>query len=102
TVVISAPSPTPTPTPTATPSPTPSPTASIVCSMSPSFTYTESGNSGKFNVFGAYTGQPAPSTWSWNYGDGSVASGQDPSQYRYSGNGPYTILLTVQNGPCQA
>jgi PKD repeat protein len=102
TVVISAPLPTPTPMPTPTPSPSPSPTASIVCSMSPSFTYTESGNSGKFNVFGAYTGQPAPNTWAWNYGDGTVASGQDPAQHRYSGNGPYTILLTVQNGPCQA
>ena len=102
TVVMPAPSPSPTPTASPSPSPTVSPTPSIVCSMSPSFTYTEAGHSGKFNFFGAYTGQPAPSTWSWNYGDGTVASGQDPPQHGYSGSGPYTVMLTVANGPCQA
>jgi len=69
--------------------------------MTPTFTYTQQGNSGKFNFFGAYTGQPAPASWFWWFGDGGVDFGQAPSQYRYSGSGPYTVTLLVTNGSCQ-
>jgi PKD repeat protein len=95
-----SPSDSPTPSPTPTASPTPSPTNP--CSMVPTFTYTEQGNSGKFNFFGAYTGQPAPASWFWWFGDGGVGSGQAPSQHRYSGNGPYTVTLQITNGSCQS
>jgi Flp pilus assembly protein TadG len=104
TVTVPPPSPsiTPSPTPTPTPTDTPSPSPTNPCSMTPTFTYTEEGNSGKFNFFGAYTGQPAPNSWFWWFGDGYVGSGQAPSQHRYSGNGPYTVVLLITNGSCQS
>jgi PKD repeat protein len=91
-------SPTASPTPTATPSPSPT----NPCSMTPTLTFTEQGNSGKFNFFGAYTGQPAPASWFWWFGDGDVGAGQAPSQHNYSGNGPYTVILQVTNGSCSS
>jgi PKD repeat protein len=97
---LATPTPTPTPTPTSTATPTPS--ATYACTMVASFTYNETGNSGKFNFYGAYTGQPAPTTWYWTYGDGTVAFGQAPTQHRYSGSGPYTVNLTITSGSCVA
>lgn len=70
--------------------------------MTPTFTYTIQGASGKVNFFGAYTGRPAPASWFWWFGDGAVGSGQAPSQHRYSGNGPYTVTLLITNGSCQS
>jgi len=105
TVAVSVPPPSASPTvsPTAPPSPppTPSPSPTNPCSMSPTFTYTQQGASGKFNFFGAYTGQPAPASWFWWFGDGDIGFGQAPPQHRYSGAGPYTVTLLVTNGSCQ-
>jgi PKD repeat protein len=97
-----APSPTASPTPTPTPTATPSPSPTNPCSMTPTFTYTIQGGSAKVNFFGAYTGQPAPASWFWWFGDGAVGSGQAPGQHRYNGSGPYTAVLLVSNGSCQA
>jgi Flp pilus assembly protein TadG len=104
TVVVPPPAATPSPTPTATPEPTPTPSPSPTnpCSMTPTFTYTIQAGSGKVNFFGAYTGQPAPASWFWWFGDGAVGSGQAPGQHHYSGTGPYTAVLLVTNGSCQA
>ena len=104
TISVVVPSGTPTPTPPVSPSPTPSPTpgpsAGPICSMVPTFTFTQQGASSKYNFFGAYTGQPAPESWYWTYGDGDVAFGQAPSRHDYSGSGPYTVSLTISNGSC--
>jgi PKD repeat protein len=104
TVTVPPPSPSPTasPTPTPTPTATASPSPTNPCSMTPTFTYTKQGASGKFNFFGAYTGQPAPASWFWWFGDGAVGSGQAPAQHRYSGSGPYTVTLQITNGSCQS
>jgi Flp pilus assembly protein TadG len=102
TVQMPAPTSSAPPTPSPVVPPTPSPSPSPICNTAPSFTYTEAGNSGRFNFFGAYTGQPAPAIWSWNYGDGTIDSGQAPPEHLYSGAGPYVAMLTVTNGSCQA
>ena len=102
TVPPPSPSPTASPTPSPTPTATPSPSPTNPCSMTPTFTFTEQGRSGKFNFFGAYTGQPAPASWFWWFGDGNVDSGQAPTQHRYSGSGPYTVTLQITNGSCQS
>jgi PKD repeat protein len=98
-----SPSPTMTATPTAAPTPTPSP--SPVCNTAPTITATFTGH-GKGTVAhqesfqGAYTGQPAPASWSWDFGDlTSGGSGQNPS-HNYADAGTYTVTLTVANGTC--
>jgi len=70
--------------------------------MVPTFSYDATGNSGKYNFYGAYTGQPAPSIWFWTYGDGTVAFGQAPTQHRYDDHGSYTVTLTITSGMCAA
>lgn len=37
-------------------------------------------------------------TWSWNFGDGTTYSGQNPPVKTYAASGTYTISLTVDNG----
>ena len=76
-----SPSPSPSPTP-----PTPSPTP--VCAMVPTFTSSETGKSGKFHFYGSSGGQPAPVTWSWMFGDGNTATGQNVAN-DYSGTAPH-------------
>lgn len=92
------------PTPAATAAPTAAPTTppDPACTMVALFTYEEQGNSGKYNFYGAYTGQPAPEIWYWSFGDGDVGFGQAPSRSNYSGAGPYTVTLTITNGSCSA
>ena len=70
--------------------------------MVASFSWTQQGASNKFNFYGAYTGQPAPETWFWTFGDGSVDFGQAPARHDYSGSGPYTVTLTTMNGSCSS
>ncbi len=94
------PTPTPTPSPTPTPAPTPTPTAAPVCNYIPSITSNETGHSGKYTFTGAYTGQPAPTTWRWDFGDGTTSMLQNPPQHDYSGSGPWTVTLTIQGGSC--
>ena len=92
------------PSPTTAPStaPTPAPSVDAVCSMAPTFTAAQQGNSGNFNFYGAYTGQPAPAIWYWTFGDGSTGYGQVPGRHTYAGGGPYTVTLTISNGSCSA
>ena len=96
-----APTPTPSPSPSPSPSPTATPSPTPVCAMVPTFTSSETGKSGKFHFYGSSGGQPAPVTWSWTFGDGNTATGQNVAN-DYSGNGPYTVTLTVTNGSCTA
>jgi PKD repeat protein len=67
------------------------------------FSYSVQGGSGKVNFYGAYSGQPAPATWFWTFGDGSPPDyGQAPPRHDFSGPGPYTVSLTVTNGSCSS
>jgi PKD repeat protein len=94
------PSPTPSPTPGPTPSPSPTPTPPPTCNYIPSITSSESGHSGHFTFTGAYTGQPAPTSWGWTFGDGLTSNLQNPPRHDYSGAGPYTVRLTIQGPSC--
>jgi PKD repeat protein len=102
--VTPSPTPTPTPSPTATPTPSPTatPTAAPICNYVPSITANETGHSGKYTFTGAYTGQPAPTSWRWDLGDATVSTLQNPPQHNYSGSGPWTVTLTIQGGSCGA
>jgi PKD repeat protein len=65
-------------------------------------TFTGTGNGSKAHEMsfqGAYTGQPAPATWSWNFGDGSTDTGQNTSR-RYADAGTYNVTLTITTGSC--
>ena len=91
----------PTPTPTPTPSPTPT---GPICTMVPTFTYefTGQGNGSKkheMTFHGAYTGAPAPASWSWTFGD-SAPTPVRPSQRTTTIAGTYTVTLTIVNGTC--
>jgi PKD repeat protein len=116
TVVIGSPSPSPSgsanpsPSPSASPSasptaaPTATPVPTPVCNFVPTFsaTFTGTGNGSKAHEMsfqGAYTGQPAPLSWTWTFGDGSTDTGQNPSR-RYVTAGTYNVVLTITNGTC--
>lgn len=45
----------------------------------------------------AVGGAPAINSWSWDFGDGATATGQNPTHI-YSAAGSYTVMLTVSNG----
>jgi PKD repeat protein len=49
------------------------------------------------NFTGSTTGGTAPYTYSWNFGDGSSSTAQNPS-HTYSAIGDYTAALTVTDG----
>ncbi len=103
-----------TPGPTATASPTLIPTAPPVptipppqCNTAPSFTYKFTGNGNgnrkdEMQFYGSYTGQPAPATWHWAFGDGHTDQGPLLSTVTrpYTNAGTYTVTLTVTNGSC--
>jgi PKD repeat protein len=101
---------TPTPTPTPSPSPTPavSPTAPPpVCNMAPTLTdsFTGNGNGSKkhqMTFYGAYTGQPAPASWTWDFGDGGATGSGVTASHDYEAPGNYRVTLTVRNGSCVA
>ena len=38
-----------------------------------------------------------PTSWDWDFGDGSTASGQSPGPHTYAVEGTYTVSLTVSN-----
>ena len=38
----------------------------------------------------------APTTWSWNFGDGGTSTAQNPS-HTYTTAGTYTVTLTATN-----
>lgn len=100
--VTVAPGGVPTPTPTPSPAPTPTATPPAQCSIVPSFTAKSTGNPLEILFAGGFTGQPAPISWTWNFGDGTgYGSGQNVS-HTYANNGKYTVTLTVENGTCTA
>jgi gliding motility-associated-like protein len=39
-------------------------------------------------------------TWSWNFGDGSTYSGQNPPAHTYATAGAYSVSLTTTSGSC--
>jgi PKD repeat protein len=95
------PTPTPTPTPTATPAPTPTPTPS--CTI-PTFTWAFTGNGNgvkqhQMTFYGAYSSAPAPTQWSWSFGDSNATTGQTVSD-NYPAAGTYTVKLTTTAGAC--
>jgi PKD repeat protein len=104
-VTIGAPGPTPSPIPTLIPTPAPPPAnPPPTCNTAPSFTYEFTGNGNgtkkhQMTFYGAYTGQPAPASWAWTFGDGHSGSDQTASR-NYDEAGTYTVTLTVTNGSC--
>ena len=50
--------------------------------------------------YGAYTGQPAPASWSWTFGDGTTGADQTDSN-RYSSAGTRPVTMTIKTGSCQ-
>ncbi len=106
TVDTATPGPTasPTPNPTAPPAPTIPPPQ---CNTAPSFTYKFTGNGNgsrqhEMQFYGSYTGQPAPATWHWAFGDGHTDQGPLLSTVTrpYTNAGTFTVTLTVTNGSC--
>jgi Flp pilus assembly protein TadG len=104
-VTIGGSGPTPSPIPTLIPTPTPPPTTPPpTCNTAPSFTYEFTGNGNgvkkhQMTFYGAYTGQPAPASWSWTFGDGHSGSDQTVSR-NYEEADTYTVTLTVTSGSC--
>jgi PKD repeat protein len=44
------------------------------------------------------TSAPTPTTWEWDFGDGTTFSGQTPPAHTYTAVGSYAVTLTVSNG----
>jgi PKD repeat protein len=106
TVVVGSASPSATPTASPTPSPAPTPTPLPTCTSVPSFTYSTKNNGGhphELSAQGAYTGSPAPpaSGWSWAFGDGYTATGQNVG-HNYAASGTYGVSLTITTSSCTA
>lgn len=59
----------------------------------PAFSYTNSGNTCNFN----YTGSPAYTTISWDFGDGTPASNNANPSHTYGTSGSYAVCVTVTN-----
>lgn len=60
------------------------------------FTATPEGSS-SFNDTYAFTNNSTnASVWTWEFGDGSTSTTQNPT-YQYNGAGDYTVILTVSN-----
>ncbi len=51
-----------------------------------------------FEVAFTDTTAPTPTTWEWDFGDGTSFSGQSPPPHTYSIPGSYMVTLTVSNG----
>ncbi len=104
---------TPVPTPTPTPSPSASPSESespppLTCPPSAGFTYTTSPVSDQAPVTLTVADTSTPSvsqpnpcaitSWIWDFGDGSVRSGQTQQPHVYVAPNTYYVTLTVTNG----
>jgi Zn-dependent metalloprotease len=66
----------------------------VLSTGSASFTYTLAGNTVNFTP--SATGNV---TYSWDFGDGSTSTDVNPA-HTYTGTGPYTVTLVVNNGSC--
>jgi len=42
----------------------------------------------------------SPTTWQWNFGDGTTGTGFNPPPHTYKGLGTYVVTLSVTNGDC--
>lgn len=96
TVNVGVPAPSPTASPSPSPSLSPTPVPTPAC-LKPDFTWQSSGKTVTFQ--GSYTGYPAPDTWSWNFGDNTTGTGQNPS-HTYGSNSSHTVKLTITAGTC--
>lgn len=58
------------------------------------------GANGQVNFYGYNANGPAlGGTWFWNFGDGTTATGQNPS-HQFTSNGIYNVCLTIQVNGC--
>ncbi len=97
------PTPTPSPTPTPTPTPTPSPTSTPVPTPTPppvapiaAFTGAPTSGSAPLAVTFTDTSTGGPTAWTWDFGDGTSSTAQNPSK-TYAASGTYTVSLTSSN-----
>src|SRR5262249_30740732 len=58
------------------------------------FTFTTSNLTANFT-----DGSASPTSWHWDFGDGSTSTQQNPS-HTYNTNGTYTVTLIVQSSGC--
>lgn len=65
------------------------------CSLTAGFTYT-AGGGGLFNFTSTSTGTTANTNYLWNFGDGTVGGGTNPS-HTYTSNGIYTVTLNTSD-----
>lgn len=59
-----------------------------------SFTYEDNGDQ---SITFTDTSTNSPSSWSWDFGDGSIASTEQNPTHTYEGAGPWTVVLTASN-----
>ncbi|HTY52180.1 MAG TPA: PKD domain-containing protein, partial [Methanomicrobiales archaeon] len=96
------PTPTPTETPTPTPTPTVTPTATPTPPPPPPVDFEGNPRAGYLPLQVTFTdlSQAPVTSWSWDFGDGSTSSEQNPV-HRYEAAGLFTVNLTVCNdGGC--
>ncbi len=72
-------------------------TVTVSPSLSPSFTYSPASPYAGQAVQFTDTSGGNPTSWQWNFGDGSNSTVRNPS-HTYSTAGTYTVTLTVSNG----
>jgi PKD repeat protein len=103
--VTTGPAPSPTPSPSPSPAPSPSPSPPPVCNYVPDFTWqTNGGGSPTLTFQGSYSGQPAPSSWSWDFtNNGSTDATGQTASHHYTGSPSHvTARLTIQGPSCSA
>lgn len=67
------------------------------CSLNSSFSTSQAGNSYSFTS--TSTGTTGSTTYQWNFGDGTTASGPFAS-HTYTASGTYNVVLTLTDGAC--
>jgi gliding motility-associated-like protein len=65
--------------------------------MSTDFTFSCQGNSFSFSPLNSTC--PAANAWTWDFGDGTNSTAQNPS-HTYATSGTYTVTLTASGGAC--
>ena len=85
----------PTPTPTET---TPVPTKTTPVPIKAGFSGSPTTGTAPLTVTFTEASTGSPTSWLWDFGDGSSSKLEDPPQHKYSVPGTYTVSLTV-SGP---
>lgn len=62
-----------------------------------SFTSTATSGRNPLTVVFTDTSTNSPTSWSWNFGDGTVSNNQNPT-HKFTKKGTYSVTLTVSNG----